>query len=160
MPRALSLGDNMWGNMHLMGRPPGLYPLGAGALTSTSHGPRAGSSLLPGENSQSPTLRGWVPWQFLPPWLFKTELVLGVPQSTPHAPGVESLVSAKDQNTTLCLLWPFCLLMVHCRLLPQHGTLPAQLPASVDISHRSRTVALPPVCSRQGFFLIFFFFCK
>lgn len=71
---------------------------------------------------------------------------------------MESLASAKDQSTTLCLLWPIRLLMVHCRVLPQHGALTAQLPASVDISNRSRTVALPPVCSRQGFFLIFFFF--
>lgn len=144
MPQALSLGDNIWGKMHLMGRPPGLYPLGIGALVSTSHGPRVGSSLLPGENSQSPTLRGCVPWQFLPPWLFtKQNLCRVFPESTPHAPGVESLVSARDQNTTLYLLWPFCLLTVHCRLLPRLGTLMAQLPASVGISNRSRTVALP-----------------
>lgn len=94
------------------------------------------------------------------PGFLKQNLCRAFPKSTPHAPGVESLMSAKDQNTTLCLLWPFCPLMVHCRLLLQHGTLTAQLPAPVGISNRSRTVALPPVCSRQGFFLIFFFFCK
>lgn len=144
MPQSLSLGDDTWGKMHLMGRPTGLYPLGIGALVSTSHGPRVGSSLLPGENSQSPTLRGCIPWQFLPPWLFtKQNLPWVFPESTPHAPGVESLVSAKDQNITLYLLWPFCLLMVHCRLLPRQGTLTAQLPASVDIPNRSRTGALP-----------------
>jgi len=131
MPRALSLGDNMWGNMHLMGRPPGLYPLGAGALTSTSHGPRAGSSLLPGENSQSPTLRGWVPWQFLPPWLFKTELVLGVPQKYSPCPwsGEPCVCQGPEHN-----------LVSAVALLPTDGAL--QTPASA----RNPAGPAPSIC--------------
>lgn len=158
MPQALSLGDNIWGKMHLMGRPPGLYPLGIGALVSTSHGPRVGSSLLPGENSQSPTLRGCVPWQFLPPWLFtKQNLCRVFPESTPHAPGVESLVSAKEAEHNL---------VSAVALLPTDGAL--QTPASA----RNPDGPAPSICrhfqqeQNSGFapfalgrvFSLFFFF--
>ena len=131
MPQSLSLGDDTWGKMHLMGRPTGLYPLGIGALVSTSHGPRVGSSLLPGENSQSPTL-GLHSLAISPSLAFyKTELTLGVPRKYSPCPwsGEPRVCQGPEHN-----------LVSAVALLPTDGAL--QTPASA----RNPDGPAPSIC--------------
>lgn len=92
-----------------------------GVLVSTSLGLWVGSPPPPppGEKPQSPTLRGWFPGNSSLPDFLQNRIHAGPsPETLPHAAGVESLMSAEDQNKTMwALLWPFYLLPLPRSLL-------------------------------------------